>query len=183
MLEELGLGEDRLEIRDRWECGECGKEFRTDRLLYFHERKQHKNPMSCIQCFKTLSSEVKFQYHKANVHGVQLKPKHLCPTCGKTFTHSGNFSRHVKNHEVRKVPKKKTKGATRYHCSRCPKHFSHKRSLAHHIRLKHRSSCTLAPATTSTSLQCLSRTPPAQSRRPEEAFVQSVMLGSADRSP
>ena len=138
MLEELGLGEDRLRIRDQWECGECDKEFRTDRLLYFHVRKQHKNPMSCLQCCKTFSSEVKFVQHKTSVHGVHLKRKHLCPTCGKTFTDGSNFRRHVKSHEVRKVPKQKTKATKRYHCSRCPKHFSHKRSLANHIRSKHR---------------------------------------------
>ena len=76
-------------------CTDCEKNFSNQRNLYYHHRKQHKDPTDCSLCTKNFSSKVKYDDHMKKVHGSI--PRYLCHKCGLNFSRSDNLQRHCQH--------------------------------------------------------------------------------------
>ena len=72
----------------------CDRIFKCQRNLYFHHRREHKDPTSCSLCTRKFSSKVKFLGHMKKSHGPKPSCTYLCSRCGKKFGRSDNFRRH-----------------------------------------------------------------------------------------
>ena len=120
-----------------WQCIVCQKCFTTRRNLYFHDRKEHKDPTVCIICDEKFSSKVKFDTHMKKSHGPKPTPKYLCSECGKNFTRNDKYMQHLKNCGVTRQKCQNKKSQTRHKCTKCEKVYKHKRSLNAHIKKHH----------------------------------------------
>ncbi len=122
-------------------CPDCDKKHKNQRNLYFHYRREHKDPTDCTACSQTFGSKVKFDSHMKKAHGSLPVQKPLCPVCGKEFSKTSSLNRHLKMcgglPKSRTVRKIKRSDRCRFQCSQCEKSFKHKRNLNRHMRLKH----------------------------------------------
>ena len=102
-----------------FECCDCRKVFSSKVNLYYHQRKQHKDPTTCLICNVVLSSKVKYHEHMKKVHG----PRQLCHKCGCTFSRSDTLKRHglICGLSCRRNNGNKTK--LRFSCLQCKKSY------------------------------------------------------------
>ena len=133
----LQKGPNKPTMVDNWECNGCEKYFTTRRNLYFHNRKEHKDPTSCPLCNEKFSSKVKHDTHMKKAHGPKLAPKYLCSKCGKDYLRRDKYLQHFKYCGVTGQKCQNVKSQTRHVCSKCEKSYKHRRSLNAHIKSHH----------------------------------------------
>ena len=134
-----------------YSCNFCGRSFRRQKLVYWHQRGRKGRTTVCAKCGIKLASRCQVRAHmKAHKEGtgqskcetcgesfdgltkVEIK-RHmrshgsgnaLCPVCGKSLKRS-SLKNHLLTHS----------DATPYTCSVCNKTFRHKVSLEYHEKL------------------------------------------------
>ena len=106
-------------------CTDCGKLFRSSRMLNVHRRIHHMGPrVHCENCGLEFGSKQLLKYHKKNAHApMDISP---CVECDKVFQ-----SRNLLYHHVRGVH-------TPAQCQLCDAVFTNHRKLSYHKRKVHR---------------------------------------------
>ena len=135
-LQDIPVGQHKLTSGDLV-CHECKKSYTSRRNLYFHFRKEHKEPTECLICNAKFSSKVKYNDHVKKIHEPEQTPKYLCSKCGKSFKRCDKYKQHDKCCGI--PPQKNTtmKLHTMYKCTKCAKIYQYKRSLDTHTKFHH----------------------------------------------
>lgn len=142
-------------------CEKCGKLCPTEKYLYHHLYRNHKD-LKCQDCDKKFESLGKYLYHRKVYHGVGNP--HMCAICGKVFAQRNALTRHMGSHGNTKFEchlcgkkmytlgtlqthikkfhgdndkKKKEQGPSPFQCGECGQGYSRKDSLEDHVRVKH----------------------------------------------
>lgn len=83
-------------------CRECGRGFRTWRILKQHSSIHSKeSPYICDPCRLPFTCADSLRKHLLNEHGVrhQKEHKHKCPECGIGFSVKPDLQQHLKTHK------------------------------------------------------------------------------------
>ena len=135
-LQDIPVGQHKLTSED-WVCLECKKSYTSRRNLYFHFRKEHKEPTECLICRDKFSSKVKYNDHVKKTHEPKQTPKYLCSKCGKSFVRCDKYKQHDKCCGIPPQKNRTMKLHTMFKCTKCAKIYRHKRSLDTHTKFHH----------------------------------------------
>ncbi|XP_032242971.2 zinc finger protein 91 [Nematostella vectensis] len=113
------------DCNSHYSCDECGKVYKTAKLLRNHAKIHNKQRFPCPQCDKVFSSKGFLAKHEV-IHSDQ-RP-HVCMECGKNFKMACQLAMHSKKH---------TNADHIHECSTCQKTFEGKLSLISHIKSEH----------------------------------------------
>ena len=122
--EEEGEGTQDLAV-----CAECGREYKTQKLLKAHMRIHSKNYINkkycCHLCGNEYKSNVSLNNHIKTIHFQERN--YPCDICGKLFTRANTLRTHRKIHE----------GIKQFQCLYCVSVYGEKRNLINHIIKNH----------------------------------------------
>ena len=91
-------------------CIQCGKTFRTTKLLNYHVKVSHQErTFSCPECFKMFPSNSRLNKHVRTIHLNQRN--YECDSCGKRFVNKNKLGQHVQAIHDKLKP---------YLCELCP---------------------------------------------------------------
>ncbi|XP_063984024.1 zinc finger protein 184-like isoform X2 [Diachasmimorpha longicaudata] len=119
--------------RDGFECPYCQKQFAVKKYFKRHMI-QHSGKIYCKWCRKTFLCQLELDSHQCPA------PRHVCPDCGKRFSHRAHLLRHGKIHnglkQVAKNIKDKKKGIDEkpFICEKCGDAFKTPSILKQHLR-------------------------------------------------
>jgi len=110
------------------QCRMCGKMFITNKKLMSHYTRLHKKKkLRCQYCSKLFHQKKDLKMHE-RVHTDARPYKCEHPGCGKSFKQKCTLDTHMVTH---------TREKKQQCCHVCGKRYSHKKSLALHIKEKH----------------------------------------------
>ena len=110
------------ELRSRFPCTECDKEFPTSSRLVKHMKSHSgEKPFSCLVCSKGFSARENLLVHQ-RIH-TEDRP-YQCTICERSFEHSGKLHRHMRTHT----------GERPHKCAKCNKTFIQSGQLVIHLR-------------------------------------------------
>lgn len=137
------------ETEKPYNCGFCGKGFKTQRHLTIHETThKEEKPWKCALCEKSFMRKEHLTVHE-RIHTGE-RP-YTCEVCNKSYSQKGDFNRHSSTHLDEKphrcgfcTKKFSTRqqqvrherlhtGRKPYSCGMCNKSFPHKSSLTCHL--------------------------------------------------
>ena len=112
----------------RYNCHQCKKSFRDNRILKQHISAGHDgNTFNCDQCDKIFTMKHSLDRHRNKYHNPNYVKKFSCPTCDKRFDTGPLLKIHVDA----------VHDKTSYKCGICFKEFTAKGNLARHKKLVH----------------------------------------------
>ena len=110
-------------------CNECGREYKSHKLLKAHLRihtPEYRNQKYCCDiCGNEYKSNVSLRSHINTIHHGQRN--FPCDICGKLFTRANTLRSHRKIHD----------GIKQFNCIYCNSAYGEKRNLMNHIARNH----------------------------------------------
>ncbi|ENN81864.1 hypothetical protein D910_03046 [Dendroctonus ponderosae] len=108
-------------------CEDCGRSFRTNTKLFYHQRKDHikERNYKCEMCGKCFFSKGYMAKHISMKH-MKMRP-HICEYCGKGYSGKHALRTHLRQHT----------NETPYRCEFCGKSFRQRVSLRGHLKTAH----------------------------------------------
>lgn len=107
-----------------FKCEICSKVFVSDLKRRKHEKSHFDaNTHKCPYCVEAFSNNRNRNNHMAKVHGIPL-PTYPCKACGKIFTDTTPYRRHMKRDHLLEKP---------HNCKLCSKSFFSARLLRDHM--------------------------------------------------
>lgn len=150
-----------------FECGDCGKLFKSKLYLSKHIKFVHLvREVKCSVCMQSFQNRAKLDYHMRahdpkrkfpckycaksfmqphhlqNHERIHTKEKpYLCPVCGKNFRQACNFKQHLNKHSTERdvylTYLRQQTPKEMFKCDQCTREFNARTSLASHVRRAH----------------------------------------------
>jgi KRAB domain-containing zinc finger protein len=119
----------RLQTEKSWKCEPCGKEYKTESGLYFHNEAKHSGKQfTCEYCDAKFSLSMSLKCHMIEIHNTGKKG-HACELCQKVFAYKSKLSNHMKVRHPTEEDKKSCMV-----CECCGKTYTAKIKLDYHLK-------------------------------------------------
>jgi len=138
------------DIKNRYACGQCGKQFHHRASLFRHVETHSENlRFDCTECGKNYRHRADFQQHMRLKH--LLKNLAVCRYCDRQFYLPGSLRAHLHSHRAEKSYKCRLcdkvyqrsdslnnhmlvhTGESPYMCTQCGEQFKHRLSMYRHL--------------------------------------------------